>query len=726
MTSRPIQVAFVWHMHQPFYKDLVTGEYVLPWVRLHAIKDYYDMVAILDRFKGIKQTFNLVPSLVEQIEDYVSGNAMDRHLKVTLKDPKDLSHEDKVFMLQNFFMANWETMVNPYKRYYELLLKRGRFVTLDEIKSVAKRFTDQELLDLQVWFNLTWFGHIYKSGDPVIKGLLEKGRNFTADDKTNLINKQKEIMSRIIPKYRELMESGQIEITVTPYYHPILPLLIDTNSAREALGNIKLPQQRFRHPEDASSQIEDAVKYMQKTFGSAPCGMWPSEGSVSEDIIPLVSRAGIKWIATDEEILAMSLNRTVGEGRALSSEELFKPYLLKRDGSSLNIIFRDHNLSDLLGFVYSKWDHKDAASDFIMHLNNIRESLPDNGRNYLVSVILDGENAWEYYRNNGWDFLCELYERLSKESNIRTVRVCDFLAENPPADTLDHLFSGSWINHNFRVWIGHDEDNRAWDYLTRARLALENASATDATAWKELYIAEGSDWCWWYGDDHSSENDQTFDQLFRKHLKNIYHLIKKPAPQYLDVPIKQVTAIRPTREPAYIISPVLDGEITNYYEWLSAGYYDIGKLKGAMHQTETVVKGIYYGFDISNMHVRLDVNADMSNSEARNLSFVLVIYHPHPYRIKASYDGQIGRYVFNISKLEDDHWRFIKSIDTLGIKSIVEASVPFSDIEVKSLDEVQFAVFIEKDSQELERWPRSGSINFITPSPDFVEKQWSV
>ena len=726
MISRPLHVAFVWHMHQPFYKDIVSGEYVLPWVRLHAIKDYYDMAAILDGFPEIKQTFNLVPSLLEQIDDYVRGTAMDKHLAITLKDPKELQQDEKVFMLQNFFMANWETMVNPYKRYYELLLKRGRFVTLEEIRSVAKRFTSQELLDLQVWFNLAWFGHIYKSNDPVISALIGKGRDFTPEDKADLLNKQKELMAKVMPKYRELLDKGRIEISVTPYYHPILPLLIDTNAAKEALPKIKLPQQRFMHPEDAQFQINEAVKYFKELFGRAPEGMWPSEGSVSEEIIPPVSGAGIKWIATDEEVLSMSLGRPLAEGRPLLSSELFKPYLLKRDSAALSIVFRDHNLSDLIGFVYSKWDPIEAAKDFMMHLKNIRESLPDDGKNYLVSVILDGENAWEFYKNNGWDFLSELYGRVSKEQDIKTVRICDYLKENPPSDELGHLFSGSWINHNFRVWIGHEEDNKAWDYLTKARLAIEGSGTSDKNAWKELYIAEGSDWCWWYGDDHSSENDETFDMLFRKHLKNLYHLIGKPAPEYLDVPIKQVTAIRPTREPAYIVTPVLDGEITNYYEWLSAGYYDIGKLKGAMHQAETVVKGIYYGFDKTNMHVRLDVNLDLKNSEAKSMSFAFIIYHPHSFKAVAEYDKSTGRNTLNIYRLDDDHWTFVKSLDTLGIGSIVEVSIPFAEIGATQCDEVQFTVMIDKDSQELERWPRSGSISFKVPSPDYEEMQWSV
>ena len=713
-------------MHQPFYKDLVSGEYALPWVRLHAIKDYYDMAAILDDFPDIKQTFNLVPSLLEQIEDYVNGSAVDRHLAVSRKAPSDLSFEEKVFMLQNFFMANWDTMVNPYKRYLELLLKRGRFVSLDDIKSVAKRFTEGELLDLQVWFTLTWFGHIYKKKDPVIKGLLDKGRDFTAEDKEALFAKQHELMSRVIPKYRELQQKGQIEISGTPYYHPILPLIVDTNSAKEALPGIKLPQQRFRHPEDAAFQVSETVKYMTALFGEAPQGMWPSEGSVSEDVIPILCGAGLKWIATDEEVLSMSLGRAIAHGRALSSKELFKPYLLQRENCSLAVIFRDHNLSDLVGFTYSRWDASEAAADLIKHLENIRASLPDDGRKYLVSIILDGENAWEYYRNNGWDFLSELYSRLSGHPNLRTARVRDFLAENPPADKLNHLFAGSWINHNFRVWIGHDEDNAAWDYLSKARFALENSQTKDPAAWKELYIAEGSDWCWWFGDDHSSGNDETFDALYRKHLKNIYHLIGKSYPQYLDNPIKHVTAIRPTREPAYIISPVLDGDVTNYYEWLSAGYYDIGKLKGAMHQSETVVKAIYYGFDTENLYLRLDVNVDLQNAESKDMHFGFVTLNPHPYKVRSSFDGEKGAFKLDLFKPVDEHWELVKSTGGVGIKHIVELAVPFADIGASSNDEIQLVITIEKGSQELERWPRGGSISFCVPTADYLEKQWTV
>jgi len=361
-----------------------------------------------------------------------------------------------------------------------------------------------------------------------------------------------------------------------------------------------------------------------------------------------------------------------------------------------------------------------------MHLRNIRRSLPDDGRKYLVSIILDGENAWEYYRNNGWDFLTALYDKLAIEPGVETVRVCDFMQQNPPTDKLHHLFSGSWINHNFRIWIGHEEDNKAWDYLLKARLALESSQSADAVAWKELYISEGSDWCWWYGDDHSSDNDEAFDQLFRKHLKNIYHIIGKPYPPYLDLPIKQVAMIKPTREPTYLLTPVLDGEITNYYEWLAAGFYDISKLKGAMHQAETVVRALFYGYDTEKMHVRLDVNLQLMNSEAREIFYVILVSAPSQRRIKAYFDGDKQRYVLDLYEPRRDGWQLMKTLDSVAIKDIVELSVPFADIGAKAGDEVQFMVVVSRDSQELERWPRGKGVAFNVPAADFLERQWSV
>ncbi|MFA4966674.1 MAG: glycoside hydrolase family 57 protein [Candidatus Margulisiibacteriota bacterium] len=710
--NNPIYLAIIWHMHQPYYKDLVTGEYILPWVRLHCAKDYYDMVAILDDYPNVKATFNLVPSLFSQIEDYVQNDAKDKSLLLSEKDPKDLTTEEIVYILKNFFMTNWEVMIKPYRRYHDLLLKRGRFSSISELTRVATRLSAQEIMDLQVWFNLSWFGFNYRKKDPVVKAMIEKGKNFSAEDKRAVLAKQKEIMSLTMPKYKELAARGQIELTTSPFYHPILPLICDTNAAKESMPHINLPSVRYQHPEDAKHQIESAVAFHEAHFGEKPAGMWPSEGSVSEQILPLLKDAGIKWIATDESVLASSLNVP----RQLASNELYKPYAV---GDQLNIIFRNHFLSDQVGFVYQRWRAKDSANDFIKHLHNIRASLPSDGRNYLVTVILDGENAWEYYKDGGEEFLREFYQRIASDHNIITTRPKDYMANNPSPDRINRLFAASWINNNFRIWIGHEEDNLAWDYLARVRAVIEGTD--NALAWQELYIAEGSDWCWWYGDDHSSENDEAFDSLYRKHLKNIYQLLGKEAPKYLDKPIKSVKTFKPTREPVYLINPEIDGVVTNYYEWLSAGYFDVEKSKGAMHQIDTLLKAFYYGFSRTELFIRLDCQIDFINEEPKQFSFGLITYTPNEMKAEINNNEMVlcrmGR---------EENWEEIKKMNSFAIKKIVEFSIPFSDLGINPGDELQFCIVIMKDGKELERWPRGGVISLKAPTTTYEMEQWSV
>lgn len=715
MTNQPLAIAIVWHMHQPYYKDLVTGEYILPWVRLHGIKDYYEMAALLDDYPNFKATYNLVPSLLLQIEDYVNNGAKDRALVVSEKSPADLMEDEKLYILKNFFMANWEVMIKPYPRYQDLLLKRGRFSSQAELARVSQRMTNQEILDLQVWFNLTWFGFISRKNDPVIRELFAKGRNFSADDKKVLLAKQIEILSRIIPKHKELLAKGQIEVTTTPFYHPILPLLCDTNAAKESMPHIKLPAIRFRHPEDAERQISSAVDYFKEKFGEPPAGLWPSEGSVGDEMARITSEKGVQWIATDESVLGSSL------GRMLSPAERCRPYFMDWEGRRLNLIFRNHFLSDQIGFVYQRWRAKDSVDDFIKHLHDIRNALPDDGKRYLVSVILDGENAWEYYKDGGEDFLREFHSRLQNTPHITTCRVKDFLADNPPDLHLPKLFSASWINNNFRIWIGHEEDNVSWDYLARARAALEGSD--NAVAWQELYVAEGSDWNWWYGDDHSSENDEAFDALYRKHLKNIYHLLGKEPPKYLDRPIKRLKAFKPTREPVYLIEPEIDGQVTNYYEWLSAGYFDIEKAKGAMHQLETVLHAFYYGFSRTDLFIRLDCAFGFTEN-CQSLIFALLTYSPCEYKAEISFKNGGALTLYKME--EGQGWVKLKDLTTLGARKIIEFSVPFEELSVKPGEELQFAITVSHGGNELERWPRGGVICLKAPTLSYEADQWSV
>jgi alpha-amylase/alpha-mannosidase (GH57 family) len=712
MERNPLSLAILWHMHQPFYKDLVTGEYILPWVRLHAIKDYYDMAVVLKKFPSARVNFNLVPSLLLQLEDYVAGTAKDKFLDLTNKEPKDLLPEERVFILRNFFMANWENMIKPYRRYHDLLIKRGRFVSPAELQAAAKRFSAQDFMDLQVWFNLAWFGFAYKQEDPVIIELIRKGKNYSAIDKNNLIKKQLEAMGRVIPLYKELQDSGQIEISLSPFYHPILPLLCDTTCAKESVPHVKLPDVPFRHPEDAEAQIKMAIEYYRKLFGREPRGIWPSEGSVSEQALSIVAKTGLKWLATDEGILAHSL------GRGLTAEDLYQPY----DMHSVAMVFRNHFISDQVGFVYYRWKTGEAINDFMHHISNIRKSLPEDGKNYLLTVILDGENAWEFYHDQGKEFLESFYARLSSEPCVRMVQIGDYVRDNPPSRQLSRLFAGSWIDSNFHIWIGHEEDNTAWKYLNEARLVLQGVE--DPLAWQELYVAEGSDWCWWYGDDHSSDNDAEFDFLFRRHVKNIYTLIGRNPPAYLDMPIKRCGAMRPIKEPVYLISPVMDGKITNYYEWLSAGHFDIAKARGAMHQIETILSDIYYGFDLRNLFLRMDFSFDIDPAEMRTLSFSVALVSPARHRADIFYVPQERRYACRLDK--DGGGGVGKEIQGFGIGRIIEIGIPFNDLGVKAGDKIEFRVMVSKEGQELERWPKDGAIDLTVPSENYALEQWIV
>ncbi|MDD3988019.1 MAG: glycoside hydrolase family 57 protein, partial [Candidatus Omnitrophica bacterium] len=355
------------------------------------------------------------------------------------------------------------------------------------------------------------------------------GRFFSEEEKCAVLDTQLSILKGIIPGYKKAAERGQVEFSVTPYYHPILPLLATTNSAKEANLRSRLPIEEFKYPQDAKEQVDSAVKFYQERFGIAPAGMWPSEESVSEKILPCIIESGINWIVTDEAILFKSLKK-----KKRDSDLLYQPHLLKRKAGDLNVIFRDRNLSDLIGFAYHNWKAENAVSDFINHLENINKTF--KGKDILVTIAMDGENAWEYFSNDGHDFLRLLYERLSESKTIKTTTVSQYLNNNPAKSQIKHLATGSWIYGNFDKWMNNPAKTKAWDWLLTARrdtekslTDLENTEEKRKLILKQMHILEGSDWFWWYGEDP----DGSFDRLFRMHLTNLYKLLEKDPPAYL-------------------------------------------------------------------------------------------------------------------------------------------------------------------------------------------------
>ncbi len=577
-------------MHQPFYKDLWTGLYRLPWTRLHALKDYAGMVRILKEFPAVHQTFNLVPSMVAQIEEYASGTASDPFLECASAPAEELSEAQRNFVLRYFFQANVGRMIHRYPRYRELYEHHDR-------PSV------QDLRDLQVLSQLVWFDEDLVSGDEEVSGLARKGRDYSLADQAVMVRKQREALEQVLPVYREAAARGQIEISTTPFYHPILPLICDSGIATDANPGAILPV-RFRYPQDAREQLQRARTYMLAKLGVAPVGLWPSEGAVSDEALALAADCGFTWAASDNGVLSRTLDRVAG------ADLTYRAYVWRRDGREIRLLFRDHFLSDLIGFEYARSGAADAAGHF---LGKIQENT--RGGDAIVPIILDGENAWEWYEANGRPFLRELYRRISDDPEMEALTVSEALARFE-ARPLDHIFPGSWINANFDVWIGAEEDNQAWELLLAARQAYEEAGGVPADqrrlAYEELLIAEGSDWNWWYGPEHASDNRPEFDQLYRDHLANVYRALGLPPPAALARPILQSQPGESHDPPRNPIHATVDGEVSTYFEWSGAGRYRPDLRSGAMHGGEPAAREVFYGCDEHYLYVRLDGAAKAS------------------------------------------------------------------------------------------------------------------
>lgn len=710
-------------MHQPFYRDPMTGIYRLPWVRLHGTKDYLDMVEILKEFPDIKQTFNVTPSLLEQIIDYTENNAKDIYLELTLKKASDLDIEEKMFILENFFLANWDNMIKPFPRYYELLMKKGLHLLKSELTRITRYFNNNDFLDLQVLFNLCWIDPLFRKKDPLLKMLADKGRDYTEEDKNMLIMKQSSILKEIIPTYKEMSQKGHIEISVSPFYHPILPLLCDTDFAKIAMPDVTLPQRRFSHPEDAEKQIKMGIDYFEKLFGYRPNGMWPSEGSVSEEVLRLVAKEKIQWIGTDEDILSISIEKQLRDASRNIIEPviLYKPYIFE----NVSIIFRDHNLSDLIGFVYSKRDPQKAAEDLINRLIQAQRSLPKN-KPHLLSIILDGENAWEYYKNDGHDFLRYLYEGLSREKRLKTITISEYLHEHDKGEPLKKLHAGSWIYANYSVWIGHEEDNRAWDYLAETRNELEvfqemNPEKNLSEAWKAIYIAEASDWNWWYGDEHVTDTQKDFDELFRTNLMKVYKEMGKEVPPHLFIPIlREDRGITPAIAIRGFIEPKIDGFVTSYYEWYQGAYMDIKKSGGSMHKAESILSHFYYGFNKDNLFLRLDTAIPFGDLPD-NTKFSIDLIRPFHMKILVWIKPLLKA---ELLKTKNSEWEKIKDIPDVAMQDIFEIKIPFSDLNAKEKDEINLSISIIKNGEEIERCPWRGYITLTVPTPEFEAMLW--
>ncbi len=706
-----LNVAFLWHMHQPCYREPDNRVFRLPWVRLHGLKDYYDMAAILQNYPQLHQTFNLVPVLIDQLQDYASGNASDIHLELSRKAAEDLSPEEKSFLLKDFFKANWDNMIDVHPRYKELLNKRGRNTAAKAWPDMVRLFSVQDFRDLQVWFNLCWTDPLHFIQNPELSDFKAKGSNYTENEKNWLLDRQADILKSIIPLYRKIQENGQIEISTTPYYHPILPLLCDNHIARESMPEAPLPTQ-FCYPQDAEFQIVSGLDYMEKIFGNRPRGMWPSEGSVSQEAVSLMEKAGVKWLASDEGILERSLAMGVRKGLELTKPEML--YNSYRYGAC-RIFFRDRALSDMIGFNYYNWEFKKAAQDFVSRLEAASDKIGAQAHQHIASIILDGENVWEFFPNDGQKFLNELYAKLAQSPKLKCCTFSEYMEQTNEAAPLKKIFPGSWINSDFRVWIGAADDNTAWELLLKTRMAIQQKSPTldvekAGKIMEELYIAEGSDWCWWYGGDFFNENLAEFDALYRCHLQNIYKKLDMEIPEQLYLPLAGDRARQPLiSEPIALISPVIDGKVTEFYEWSGSGIYDVRLNGETMHRSQSFFKGIYFGFDINNLYLRLDPLDSSKLESIRNFSVKVEILSPTRKSFEFDLQGPA----------EQGNCR-------MALGNILEIQIPFALVNAAPSEKLAMVVVIEEEGTELERHPSGLPLSLKTPDKDFEAGYWQV
>lgn len=619
--GKKLSIAFYWHMHQPVYQLYSDSDFLMPWVRLHAVKDYLDMLLIMNNYKKLKLNFNLVPVLLDAFIEYGEKGYHDIHSRLTITEISELTNDDKEFILNNFFDANYSSMIFKYEPYNLLYQKRFAGESFD-----VNDFSNQEYSDIMAWFNLVWIDPIYQNVYPELLELLAKGTGYTLSDRIQIIELQRKIIRTIIPTYREFLDKGRIEITTSPYYHPILPILLDVKSAQRNLtaqdsNLIDLDMQN-----DAKFQTALALDRIQELFGKRPKGIWPSEHCVSPEELELFKELGVQWTISDEGILSNSIKFDfVRDFKGYLEDPYFlmKSYEYKTKHSKINLIFRDSVLPNLISFEYANHDPKLAANDLYDRIKVIQNKLqtsPD--KNHLLTIAMDGENCWESYLEDGANFLNHLYSLIEEDDSLETVLISDYLEKENNHKELKKIYSGSWINKNFQLWIGEPVKNLAWNYLKQVKedlnaFALENPDHKNLPyAHRELMITQGSDWFWWYGEPNDSGQDHIFDYLFREHLKNVYRYLGLESPNYLNSPLISIFT-KPSRYPKSTITPKISGlDDIDEGDWINAGC--ISMPDGPVLQGNKLYDKICYGADSDNLYFRIYLNEFFQSEVPQN------------------------------------------------------------------------------------------------------------
>ena len=681
----------------------------MPWVRLHALKDYYDMAAYIEQVPGTRAVINLVPSLLEQLQSYVDG-ASDFWLDIAGKPAGELSQTEQLFVLRNFLGLHAHSLVSHIPRYRQLQKLRAIHPEPERPERMLSHFNEQKIRDVIVLFHLAWCGETLKE-DPLVKRLISRGGDFSEQDKDELLEVQRKFLPRVLEIHRRLHAAGTIELSTTPFFHPILPLLINTESGREQLPNAPFPEKKFSYPEDAALQVQLAQEYLQKELNLQGSGMWPSEGALSRDTCELACTASVPWLASDEDVLRNSLALDVMEAR-----QLYRAYQYKGREGNVSLFFRDHALSDLIGFELATVPFEKAVDRFMKKLGAVYDSLPGDKAQFVVPVILDGENAWEHYENNGRDFLTRLYHALDSDDRFQMSTFKNLLADDLPKLPLAQVRAGSWIYGTLSTWIGQEEKNRGWSYLSRTRLFYEQTRRSGKhqpdillQMQRAMLAAEGSDWFWWYGEDHHTDHPEEFDRLFRHNQQQVYRLAGEEIPTFLKEPVfrrRQAKAVEP---PVQVIHPSIDGCSKDYFEWLAAG--KIVQRYSAIHRDQALVSAIRFGVDSEHFYLRVDFNSDLKT--------------PLPDKLQVALEFDDLEEEILLDPKRQGAFFHTEKIGECRQEVVLEASVELDRIQVPR-DIVSFRVRINSDAETLEVLPNYGSAEVDLDAKRVRSENWFV
>ncbi len=698
-------------MHQPPYEEPRSGLFLLPWTYLHGTKDYYDMGSVAQRNPQMRTVVNFTPSLLEGLSRYAEpGLIPDQTLQVMLKDPDQLTKADSEFLLRTCFGINRETMLTRFPRYVELF---NNLHASAASGNASSGFSTRDFRDLVVLFLLVWCGPTLQQ-NPEVQAIAEKGQDFSADDRDRLLSIGREFLGKIVPLYRDLWNSGQMELSTSPFNHPILPLLCSTHAATEANPTTRLPWARVEAAEEAERQVDQGLRYFEQTFGRRPAGMWPAEGAVSEASVRMLGSRGMRWICTDEEILRRSL------GGSMTLHERLRPHSY----AGVSIFFRDHFLSDQIGFVYSQWPREKAVNSFMRELRHRAEATDDDRS--VVVVALDGENAWEHFPDGGYPFLDALYQAVSSSDFATPVTFSEYLDQHGPGEPLDFLATGSWIDGNLNTWIGDPIKNRAWSFLAET---IDVARDTQTLAHDKieriqslLMRAEASDWFWWFGEGHSSIHEREFDYLFRQNLRVIHEELGLQPPDHLDRPLERDRTGVHVHPPTARISPAITGNRDSYYKWVGAGCCLFQQ--GSIHRLQPLVSGVRFGFDENNLFIRVDGFRPMEELLKNGDWLRLQISRPQPQVVMIRHENE-GLVV----ELIDSAGTAARLADTkAAVGDVLEISLPLDIFqpwrEARRPFAIEFHLVLGSADLSDERFPWDAVIDVACDPNGIVRSQW--